>query len=465
MRSRFKTREITMNLQAKKIGIWGFGIVGKAALNYFATKKNQLTVMESRLLTEQESGILKNFDAQFIEQKEYKKFLEENDVILASPGIDLRNYSKYAHKFITELDLFTQENKKNTIAITGTIGKTTITHLLTKIIEKHEPVLKGGNIGIGMLDLLKPSQANKIILEVSSFQLEHCTQFAPDLAVWTNFYPNHLDRHKTVEEYFNAKYTLLKYQNKNQNALVPLELASKIMHTHNSRPKSTLHFFSIKKPCLHTYRWLPSKSTLFWIENSKVIHCKNHQQEELISLKNISDITYEQNWLILIAALKILNVPLNATVFPQQEHLEHRLEKLPTPANQATIYNDSKSTIMESTLAAVEKLHGKNILLLLGGLSKGVTRKEPIEQLRGKVKEIICFGDEALALNEYAKSATIPSKAFPCLESATAYALNKAQSEDQILLSPGGSSYDLFKNYEERGTYFKKLVKEYREKK
>lgn len=451
-----------MDIQTKKIGIWGFGIVGKAALNYFYTKKNPIMIMDSRELTSQENNSIRNHGAILINQKECKKFLEENDFILASPGIDLHNYSNYTHKFITELDLFTQENNKQIIAITGTIGKTSVTHLLSMIIKKHEPLITGGNIGIGMLDLLNRTDAKKVILELSSFQLEYNKLFAPDLAIWTNFYPNHLDRHLTLEEYFNAKYTMLKYQNAKQNALVPLELAAQIVHTKHTHQNAhgTLHFFSTAKPCLHIYNRLPKDSTLFWIENSIIIHYKDNKKQELIPIKNLPLITFETNWLIITAALTLLNIPLNLLSNISETPLEHRIEKV-FAKNQIEIYNDSKSTIMESTLAAVEKLNGKKIILLLGGLSKGVDRKTYIAQLKGKVKKIICFGAEAVQLNQYAQESAIASRAFPTLDESVFYTLEKIKPEEQILFSPGGSSYDLFKNYEERGTYFKQLIHKY----
>lgn len=451
-----------MQSQLKKIGIWGFGVVGKSALSYFNTKKNNtIMIMDARDLTENEVKEIEHCRAQFIRQDHCKKFLEENDIILTSPGIDISNYKKYNHKFITELDLFTQENNKKIIAITGTIGKTSVTHLISQILQKHKKIATGGNIGTAMLDLLK-LDAHDIVLEVSSFQLERCATFAPDLAIWTNLYPNHLDRHKTMEEYFNAKYTLLNYQHENQQALVPLELAQPIIHRHHNtqKKKGILNFFTSQKPCSHTFKKLPEKSTLFWIENDTLMHYDNNNIKELLNIKNIPLTTFQTNWLIIGAALHLLSFPLHKIGLEQHETLEHRLEKI--PYNQMVeIYNDSKSTIMESTHAAVDKLHGKKIILLLGGLSKGVIRKDAILKLRNKVEHVICFGKESQQLHEYAQLACIPSSAYNNLDDAVKEALKKSYEKNTTLLfSPGGSSYDLFKNYEERGSYFKKLIQQ-----
>src|SRR5690606_28349772 len=138
-------------------------------------------------------------------------FLENNSYIIPSPGINVYPYASFAHKWLAELDLFNSEYKKPIIAITGTVGKTSVTHLLDQLLQKYtQRVLTGGNIGIGMLDLLShPENTDVSLLEVSSFQLELCKSFAPDLAIWTTFSENHLDRHETIDKYFDAKYRIL----------------------------------------------------------------------------------------------------------------------------------------------------------------------------------------------------------------------------------------------------------------
>lgn len=169
--------------------------------------------------------------------------------------------------------------------------------------------------------------------------------------------------------------------------------------------------------------------------------------------------TFENNKIIVAAALTLLNQPL--TLFNQRKDsippLEHRIEKIGT-YNDIEIYNDSKATIMESTIAALDTLQGKSVILLLGGISKGVDRKPALTKIKNKVKKIVCFGSEAHALHTHAQNLSIESSSFSTLEDAYSYALLHAKKEDTILFSPGGASYDLFKNYEERGNYFKKLV-------
>jgi UDP-N-acetylmuramoylalanine--D-glutamate ligase len=148
------------------------------------------------------------------------------------------------------------------------------------------------------------------------------------------------------------------------------------------------------------------------------------------------------------------------TITQTAQHItlpEHRLE-LVTSYSGISIFNDSKATTPASTLAAVHTLQDKPIILLLGGLSKGIDRRPFIEQLKNKVHSIVCFGKEAEQLKSWCDTSEIPAYCFSTLEEAASKALTLAQNNTYILFSPAGSSFDLFKDYQERGTYFKNFV-------
>ena len=127
-------------------------------------------------------------------------------------------------------------------------------------------------------------------------------------------------------------------------------------------------------------------------------------------------------------------------------------------SNNITWYNDSKSTVPQATLAAIDKLLGKPIILFLGGVSKGVDRTGLIKALGQRVKLVICFGGEADSLYQACITNGVNSASFVNLEEALDYCLQVSTSGDQVLFSPGGASFDLFKNYVERGKIFKQLV-------
>ena len=195
----------------KKIGIWGLGIVGKSAVRYFHQKKYTLEVLDKREPTAQEQEFLAQLHVPWYTQDQLIPFLERNDAILPSCGIDLRPYAKFEHKWLSELDLFGKECSKPIIAITGSVGKTTVTHLLSQLIAANgKKVFTGGNIGVGLLESIDAAnQADIIVLEVSSFQLERCKSFAPHCAITTNIFANHLDRHGTFEDYVNSKMKIV----------------------------------------------------------------------------------------------------------------------------------------------------------------------------------------------------------------------------------------------------------------
>lgn len=451
-----------MNQKNKKIGIWGFGIVGKTALAYFARSTIITSVMDAKQPTSEEQLLIDQAKSIFVDQTNIDIFLQEHDYILASPGIDIRPYQSFQHKFITELDIFSQAFKKPTIAITGTIGKTSITHLLSEILGTQKKIALGGNIGKGMLSLIdQQKDVDYALLELSSFQLEHCSVVAPDLAILTNFFPNHLDRHGSLDSYFKAKCKLFAYQTKHQKALVPLDIVEKI--THAVQPCSPqFHFFSDKAPTKEQQRQFPH-AYFFYLDNNIIMQEYGTEKISLISLEQLPTITFDQNWLIIVAAVRLLGMPLSMLHrLPSLTLPAHRIEKVAT-VNNIDFYNDSKGTIIEATLAAVKKLQGKPILLFMGGISKGVDRSTIFAALKNLVSTIFCFGSEAYLLQKYAQTHNIPCFAFQTLEEAFAQAIKIAKQGDQILFSPSGASYDLFAHYQERGDCFKKLVEQYKE--
>ncbi len=400
-----------MKLKNKTIGIWGYGRVGTAAATLCTDLGAHVIVYDAS------PEVLKT--CPYAGTQSIDQLFAHADYIIPSPGVDITQYKDtYSGIWLSELDLFQSLFHKKIIAITGSIGKTSVTHMLTQALKAAGwRVHAAGNIGTPMLSMIAQQDAlDAIVLEVSSFQLEHTQSFAPDLALWTNLYPNHLDRHKTVELYCAAKYQIIAHQTATQQALISTDLYNQIIRY---QPKSSLHFFNpTQKPIHH-----PSG--------------------------------FAANWLIIEKALELLHVP-----FPEAlivEPLEHRLEHI-TTINGATFINDSKSTTPASTLAAVNALQAPHITLLLGGLSKGIDRTPLIETLATKNITVHCFGKEAVSLFDACKRYNVPATCHKTLESAVQHSLSSICPQDIVLLSPAGSSFDEFTNYEQRGTFFKSLI-------
>lgn len=448
----------------KRIGIWGFGIVGKAAVNYFHTQGYHVGIMDKRTPTEQESLYLKEKNITWYQKNEEKLFFSSHDFIIPSPGvnIDPTRYATHGHKWIHELDFFYASFHKPIIAITGSIGKTSTTYILGKIFEQLSiPVAVGGNIGTATFDLI--NQQNNVdyaVLEVSSFQLNHCTQFAPTLAILTNIYPNHLDHHATEDEYFSAKQNIFRYQKNGSISLVPFMLREKTVtppHEH------TRAYFTRTKPHDDTLAQLTVNECVYYIENNIVMRFAHHAHTPIYLLTpELLNFSFVDNILLLISVCDLIKLDSNAlqivattTVLP-----EHRIEKVGT-INNIDFYNDSKGTTTVSTFAAVEKLQHRPLHLFLGGLSKGIDRAPFVAQLKNRVQHIYCFGKEAESLYTMCISNNISATYFATLDSALAACTNAIKSGDCVLLSPAGSSYDLYENYEQRGKHFKELVIKY----
>ncbi len=442
-------------MQIKKYGVWGLGVVGKSVLKYLHTQKHLLSVMDQREPTDEEKAFLAAYNIAFIAQSEQDYFFSSNDYIVASPGIS-RCPTLHASKMREELDLFCEAWSKPLITVTGSLGKTSTVELLSQLLKKMNiSVATGGNIGTGMLDLrLDQEHSDYALLELSSFQLGNTSLCAPDLALWTNFYPNHLDRHLTLEQYFLAKYKSIQHQKESQKAVVPFTLENQLRAYTNR----SFYFFSIQPFNDKDLANLRPDDTFYGKKGKQFIKISNKKEEILVSTQELPTLSFEENWLIIMAALDILSlISKRANNLYDVSVPEHRLEKV-AQWEGITFYNDSKSSIFEATYAAVESLQSHPIHLLLGGVSKGVTRTDLIPQLKNKVKTVHCFGKEAFELHQAALRAGIHSTAHFSLEEAFKSSCSNASSGETILLSPAGASFDLYKNYKERGNAFKELV-------
>lgn len=410
--------------RGKKVGIWGLGVVGKSVLSFISRFDCSISVLEQRAITEEERLLLENHNALLVEQAFLPQFLEMNDLIIPSPGVNLTLHKDFKDKWLVELTIFAQYIKKPVIAITGSAGKTTVTTLITQLLNLSGiKAVAAGNIGTPMLDILSVQENyDVIVLELSSFQLHYQTLFQPDIALVTNIYPNHLDHHKDMQEYIEAKGKIFKYQREDQTAFIPLE-------------------------------WMEA----FWpyIGKQKIVWISLEDNEDIIA--SLSDITCKNNWQLILSVLEKFNIsPEQVLSCKSKLSLpEHRMEYLGKHKG-VRFYNDSKSTIMESTLNAVEQCTTKPFLLL-GGLSKGINRAPLLKKLKDKVKHIVCFGKESDLLQEMCKKNGIECSSYSSLEEAFKGTLEKLVPHDIVLFSPSGSSFDLFKNYEERGKTFKKL--------
>jgi UDP-N-acetylmuramoylalanine--D-glutamate ligase len=443
----------------KKVGVWGLGITGRSLIKFLADKAESVFVLEKKELSADDRALCERLGVVVLrDPDDREKFLSTCEIIIPSPGIDVRKacenlFDAIKEKCIPELDLFYYLFKKPIVAITGSLGKTTITTLLAKALtDSGRSVAVGGNIGIGLFDLLeKQDELDCVVLEVSSFQLELCRLFVPTVALWTNLHPNHLDRHATFEDYANAKKKIYEYQAE-PHVIAPLRLLAQLGLVKGLSQ-------SCGNVCIaNTYNGM----RLEVVDGTVVMQTRDSRQM-ICSVEDLGQQGFIENWLMVIAGLVALGVDLSKiksaidVVVQEEVVIEHRLEYVATVSGVDFI-NDSKATVVQATQAAVNRLCDRPLILLLGGLSKGVNRRPFVAELSGRVAHVVCFGGEASDLYRVCCSNALCATSCETLEEALDCAVRYARPGYRILLSPAGSSFDLFSNYMDRGKRFKQLV-------
>lgn len=433
----------------KRIGIWGFGCVGRSVAHYLIrSKQAPATIIEQRIATDEEVAFCAEFSILWIVQtaEQLEQFWAEHDCIVVSPGIDSRAWAqRFPEKVTSELDIFAdafavRQRAVPLIAITGTVGKTTITHLTGVLAQSlGKNVFVGGNIGVGMLDAVDDESIDLFVLEVSSFQLEYAQRFHPTLAVFTNIFENHLDRHGSLDEYRAAKLRVFACQTESDCAIVPDSLLPYL-------PSLRAHILTVGQDAPAEYQF----------SDRGIARCGLL----LVPIADVPAQSYLANWAYLVAIGTLLGISphevcarLRSVLLP-----DHRCMVVAT-INGVTYYDDSKSTIIEATRAAVQSLASARTILLLGGVSKGVDRTRALATFPKNGLTVVPFGAEANALHGACIMNGIVSEE-PCvnLEEAVERSFSIAQPGDVVLLSPGGASFDLFKNYTARGKRFKEIL-------
>ncbi len=414
------------NIKNKKFLIYGYGKSGRASYNYLK-KKNKILIYD-------DNKKLKKF---FISLKKIK--LTEFDYIVLSPGIDiskcrLKNYlKKNKKKIITDLDIFYLNNPNNLkITITGTNGKSTTAKLLFKILkDQNKDVKLVGNIGIPVLSKNKIKSSTIFVIEASSYQIDYSQYFKTDYAFILNISPDHLERHKSIQKYTQAKFKLILNQNKNFYAFVE---NNKYLNRQIKKYKVRSKIIKISKNDNKI------KKLIF-----------NSYFDNINNLKNLTFIlrfakVYKLNKSKL---LKTVNL-FKGLDFRQQVIYKNKF---------VTIVNDSKSTSFSSSVNLLKSY--KNIFWIVGGLAKKGDKLELPSKYYKNIKGYI-FGKDK---NFFKKKLNnkITSRSYSNLESilkkiAKEIKLNK-NKHSHILFSPSAASFDKFKNFEDRGNYFNYLIR------
>ena len=378
------------------------------------------------------------------------------DVIMKSPGIpDKAPIIKKAHEkgiaVISEIEFASQYTDSLIVGITGSNGKTTTT-LLTYHIFKEAglQVGLGGNIGYSFAELVATENPPYYVLEISSFQLDGIEHFAPHIAVLLNITPDHLDRYDyKFENYIDSKFRIAMNQTENDYLIYDAddEVITQWLSTHTI--KSKLIPFSIEKE-------LPQGA--FLKDNKIYIMLENQTTEidvEEISLRGKHNI---KNTMAASVAARLVNIRNNSL----RESLKgfkgapHRLEEVKV-VEGVTYVNDSKATNVNSVFYALDTIKTP-IVWIVGGQDKGNDYNSLLPYVHEKVRAIVCLGVDNTPIIQSFHNTIGTLVETRSMDEAVKLAQGFAQEGDTVLLSPACASFDLFKNYEERGDLFKAAV-------
>ncbi len=443
----------------KRIVVLGGGESGIGAAILAKQKGFDVFLSDGGFLSEKYRSQLVENDIVFEEGKHTEEEILNADEIVKSPGIAEKNelVKKIRAKgipVISEIELaFRYKGKSKVVAITGSNGKSTTTALLYHICKVAAlDCAMVGNIGYSFAKQVALDPKEVYVAEISSFQLDDIKDFKPDIAVLLNITEDHLDRYEYVfDNYINSKFRIIENQNEDDyfiynldDEVIEKKLETLILHT-NPLP------FSMKQ------------------EVKKGAYVKGDQmmlriQEERVSM-SIYDFALkgkhnQHNTMaagIAAATLGIRKEKIREAV-TTFESLEHRMEFVAT-VRGIEFYNDSKATNVNSTWFALESLN-KPTILILGGVDKGNDYSLIEDLVKTKVKAIVCMGVDNKKIHAAFKDTVKVIVDTASALDAVKAAFSLSVKGDAVLLSPACSSFDLFKNYEERGMKFKEAVKE-----
>jgi len=434
----------------KKVLILGFGRSGAAASKFLIGEGAKVTIYDEKLKSELNSDedIFSNADLICGILPE-KLNVANYAVVVVSPGVPPSNPAvKKALSLeipvISELEVGLRSLPEvKTVAVTGTNGKTTTVELIAYLTGGR----MAGNIGSPLTAEIKNiKQGETVVLEVSSYQAFFSPSLAPDIALLLNIFPEHINWHGSFKNYINSKKIMFLRQKDSNYSIFNKNIEDLDFFTEGV--KSSKYFFSSRGEVERGV----------FVKNERIIYKDIKQREELCSVNGFKAKGRHniENLLAALLAAKLLNIK----DFPHLSGFTpapHRMEYVDN-INGVIFINDSKATNYHSTYSALESMEPP-VILLMGGRSKGQEYNLLRDLARNKVKKVLAFGESAKEVSEFFKD-SVEVVMLPTLKAAVEKAGKIAEEGDSVLLSPGGSSFDEFKDYRERGEKYIQWVRE-----
>ena len=467
-------------IKDKRLLVIGLGKTGLSVIKKLIDFTSSITGIDSNPYLDLKGAFNGKMDTEYKNLKiilgedvfKERKIISEADMVVVSPGIpgDIP-LIKFAEEskipVLSELELawrlLSREEQSNTIAVTGTNGKTTVVTLIGKIFKDFKKqCIVCGNIGLPLIDTVdKEGSSGSLgedlirVIEVSSFQLERVYSFKPYISVILNITSDHIDRHKSFENYGNLKIKLLSNQDKGDWSVINMDdryIDERIRSI--SRVRKSLPGF------IRFSLGPDSRADIIYEDNHIYYHIRKDSGK--INLENISLMGKHNisNIMASIAPSVLMNINEKSIEKSIEDFkpLDHRVEYLGY-IKKIRCFNDSKSTNPDATIVAVNDF-GKEITLIMGGKDKDMDFSGLAAVLDGKVKNLILIGEAAQSIYDCVMKSKHDYKIYKCetLEAAVKKGFEVARPGEVLMLSPACASMDMFKDYKQRGNKFKSLI-------
>ena len=453
-----KLDEFKHNVAGKNITVIGIGISNLPLIKYLVSLGANVTACDRRSAEDLGENYteLEKLGVKFNLGDGYLNNLS-GDMIFKTPGMrydvpELLKAKENGSIVTSEMEVFFEVCPSHIIAVTGSDGKTTTTTLIHKMMtDAGYKTWLGGNIGNPLLtDTEKMKENDWVILELSSFQL-HTMRKSPEIAVITNISPNHLDMHKDYKEYIDAKKNIMLYQNEGDTLIVNAD--NQVTADIGKSANGAVKYFS-RNGMADVYL------------DGNII------KRGIVEILNIKDIKIPgmhnvENYMAAIAAVSgLVSKEVIVNVAKTFGGVEHRIELVRT-LDGVKYYNSSIDSSPNRTINTLRVFPNK-VIMIAGGKDKGIPYDEIGPALAEHVKVLILIGatsdkiQEALdaEINKTGNGKDIEVIRATSYEDAVNTARSKAHAGDVVLLSPASTSFDMFRNFEERGNLFKKIVNE-----
>lgn len=439
----------TNTYKNKKIAFIGVGVSHTQAILKFAQLGAKVQALDKKPMS---PDLVQNFEKLGVELRTGTDYLKDldADIYFRTPGLpfesEIIQRIRSANKVVTsELELFFKLCPCRTIGVTGSDGKTTTTTIIYKILKQAgKTVHLGGNIGKPLLPYVdNMNKEDIVVVELSSFQLESMRR-SPDIAVITNLTPNHLNVHKTMQNYVDAK----------KNIVVHQDAFSKVVL--NQKDEYTPYFSQIARGQIVNFGF---NQAMVQVKEGVLYNSKNQAviSVDEIKLRGSHNI---ENYLAAIAATEDIVAPKDiAKVAKEFNGVEHRIEFC-DEINGVKFFNDSIATTPHRTITGF-CVFKEPIVLIVGGSDKGLPFDELGDEIARKVKCVVLMGatansiKHAITKSKYFNKNKTKIELVTKIKDAVEAATRNAKSGDVVLLSPACASFDMFTSFEERGKMFK----------